>query len=45
VASSGSALTEPVIRDTLDRRYTVKAAVPAAEVKVRPPHERLMALG
>jgi HD-GYP domain-containing protein (c-di-GMP phosphodiesterase class II) len=45
VTSSGSALAEPVIRDTLDRRYAVKAAVPSAAVKVRPPHERLLALG
>jgi hypothetical protein len=28
----------------MDKRYIVKSAVPVDSVKVRPPHERLMAL-
>ena len=44
VAAAGSALGEPVLRDTLDRRYAVRGAVASHRVKVRPPHERLMAL-
>lgn len=44
VSAGGQPLGEPVLRDTLDRRFSVKAAVAAARVKVRPPHERLMAL-
>ena len=37
-------LGEPALRDTLDRRYAVKGAVPPASVRVRPPHERLLAM-
>jgi hypothetical protein len=44
VSASGTPLGEPALRDTLDRRYTVKAAVPISSVKVRPPHERLLAM-
>jgi hypothetical protein len=44
VASSGNPLGEPALRDTLDRRYAVKRAVPPTSVKVRPPHERLQAM-
>lgn len=44
VSASGSPLGEPALRDTLDRRYAVKAAVPAHRVKVIPPHERLLAM-
>ncbi len=44
VSSSGTPLGEPALRDTLDRRYAVKSAVPPGAVKVRPPHERLMAM-
>ena len=44
VSASGSPLGEPALRDTLDQRYTVKAAVPPSAVKVRPPHERLLAM-
>ena len=44
VGASGSPLGEPALRDTIDRRYAVKAAVPPASVKVRPPHERLLAM-
>ena len=41
---SGSPLGEPLVRDTLDPRYSVKSALAPAQVKVRPPHERLLAL-
>jgi hypothetical protein len=44
VSASGSALGEPALRDTIDRRYSVRSAVPPAQVRVRPPHEKLMAL-
>lgn len=44
VSASGNPVGEPALRDTLDRRYSVKAAVSAASVKVRPPHERLLAM-
>jgi hypothetical protein len=44
VAASGMPLGEPTLRDTLDRRYTVKAAVPVSSVKVLPPHDRLLAM-
>lgn len=44
VAPSGLALGEPALRDTLDARHAVRAALPAAELKVRPDDERLLAL-
>lgn len=44
VSACGNPLGEPTLRDTLDRRYAVRAAVPAEQVKVRPQHERLLAL-
>ena len=44
VSASGSPLGEPTLRDTLDSRYTVRAAVAPHLVKVRPQHERLFAL-
>jgi HD-GYP domain-containing protein (c-di-GMP phosphodiesterase class II) len=44
IAASGNPLGEPALRDTVDRRYAVKGAVPPGAVKVRPPHDRLMAL-
>jgi hypothetical protein len=44
ISASGSVLGEPVLRDTLDRRYGVKGAVPVHSVKVLPPHERLLAM-
>ncbi len=44
VSASGNVLMEPAVRDTMDKRYIVKSAVPVDSVKVRPPHERLMAL-
>ena len=44
VATSGLPLGEPALRDTADRRYAVKGAVAAGAVKVRPPHDKLLAL-
>ncbi|MCE2918209.1 MAG: hypothetical protein LW768_22045 [Rubrivivax sp.] len=44
VAASGNALGEPALRDTLDRRYSIKCAVPSDRVRVRPPHDRLLAM-
>jgi hypothetical protein len=44
VSSAGNPLGEPTLRDTIDRRYAVRAAVAPAQVRVRPPHDRLMAL-
>jgi HD-GYP domain-containing protein (c-di-GMP phosphodiesterase class II) len=44
VAPSGLALGEPALRDTLDARYAVRAAVAGASVKVRPDHGRILAL-
>ncbi len=44
VAPSGLALGEPALRDTLEARYAVRAAVAAAAIKVRPDHTRILAL-
>ena len=44
VSPSGTPLGEPALRDTIDRRHAVRAAVPPNQVKVRPQHERLLAL-
>lgn len=44
VSRSGNLIAEPLLRDTMDRRYATKSAVPPASVRVVPPHERLLAL-
>lgn len=44
VAPGGTPLGEPALRDTIERRYAVKAAVAPGQVRVRPPHERLLAM-
>ena len=44
VAPSGMALGEPALRDTVEARFAVRAAVPSALVKVRPDHRRILAL-
>lgn len=44
VGASGTPLGVPALRDTIEQRYTVRSAVPAARVRVRPPHDRLLAL-
>ena len=44
VAPSGMALGEPALRDTLETRFAVRAAVASTLVKVRPDHRRILAL-
>ena len=44
IGAAGHALGEPALRDTLDQRHAVKGAVPADTVRVRPPHEKLLAM-
>lgn len=44
VSAGGTPLGEPALRDTLERRHAVRGAVLSASVRVRPPHERLLAL-
>lgn len=44
VSATGTPLGEPALRDTLEQRYGVKGAVASTKVKVRPPHERLLAM-
>ena len=44
VSASGAPLGEPTLRDTIDSRYAVRSAVPSGKIKVRPPHERLLAM-
>lgn len=44
VAPSGAPLGEPALRDTVDKRHAVKGAVSSQAVRVRPAHEKLLAL-
>ncbi|MBX3600876.1 MAG: hypothetical protein KF863_09630 [Rubrivivax sp.] len=44
VSPSGTPLGEPALRDTIEQRFAVRSAVPPDKVKVRPPHERLLAM-
>ncbi len=44
IGSSGNVMLEPALRDTIERRHAVKAAVACGSVKVRPPHDRLLAM-
>ncbi len=44
VSPRGSPLGEPLPRDTQDQRFSVKHAVTSAQMRVRPPHDRLLAL-
>lgn len=44
VAPSGMALGEPALRDTVEARFAVRAALASAQVKVRPDHRRILAL-
>lgn len=44
VAPSGLALGEPALRDTVQARYAVRAALPSSQMKVRPDHRRILAL-
>lgn len=44
VAPSGAPMGTPALRDTLDKRFAVKAAVSVDKIKVIPPHDRLLAM-
>jgi HD-GYP domain-containing protein (c-di-GMP phosphodiesterase class II) len=44
LSHSGSLIAEPLLRDTMDRRFAAKSAVAPSRVRVIPPHERLLAL-
>ena len=44
LSHSGNLIAEPLLRDTMDRRYAAKSAVAPDRVRVIPPHERLLAL-
>lgn len=44
ISVAGNVLGEPALRDTIETRFAVKSAVPPGQVKVRPPHERLLAM-
>lgn len=44
VAANDLALGEPVLRDTVEARFAVRAAVPSAQIKVLPDHRRILAL-
>ncbi len=44
VGVSGMAMTDPILRDTADARWQVKAALTAADVRVIPIHAKVMAL-
>ncbi|MFN9745131.1 MAG: hypothetical protein ACK57B_05760 [Betaproteobacteria bacterium] len=44
VSASGGVYSEPVLRQTHDRRYAVKSAVPPQRVKVRFQHDGVLAL-
>ena len=44
VAASGLPLGEPALRDTSDRRYAVKGLIAANAVRVRPSHQKLLAM-
>jgi hypothetical protein len=44
LSASGSVFAEPLLRDTLERRHAVKAAVPPARVKVRFSHDKVLGL-
>lgn len=45
VAPTGMPLGEPTLRDTIDPRFAVRGAVPVDQVKLHPPHERVLAMG
>lgn len=44
LSPSGNLITDPLLRDTMDRRHAAKGAVAPAAVRVVPPHDRLLAL-
>lgn len=44
VSASGSAMGEPILRDTSDARWQVRSALAVSAVKVRPVHAKVIAL-
>lgn len=44
VSASGTPFGEPMLREPIENRFSVKAAVASSAVNVRPPHEQLMAM-
>lgn len=44
VNAAGAPMTDPVVRDTADARHAIKCAMGTRQVKVLPPHERILAL-
>jgi hypothetical protein len=44
ISASGNVYAEPMLRDTLEQRHAVKAAVMPERVKVRFVHEKVLAL-
>jgi HD-GYP domain-containing protein (c-di-GMP phosphodiesterase class II) len=44
VSGSGTVLVTPALRDTIEQRFSVKNALAPHAVRVRPPHERLLAM-
>lgn len=44
VGAGGAPLGEPALRDTVERRFAVKGAVPSQAVRVIPPHDKLLAM-
>lgn len=44
VSAGGTPLGEPALRNTIETRHAVKGAVAPADVRVRPQHERLLAM-
>ncbi|MDQ2780520.1 MAG: hypothetical protein M3Y32_13295 [Pseudomonadota bacterium] len=44
ISPGGTPLGEPALRDTIEARHAVKGAVAPAQVRVRPQHERLLAM-
>lgn len=44
ITASGTPHPEPLLRDTLDRRFEVKGAVAAERVRMHVPHDKVLAL-
>jgi hypothetical protein len=44
IAPNGDVYSKPVLRDTLEQRHAVKAAVKPDRVKVRIAHDKVLAL-
>ncbi len=44
VNASGAPISDPVLRDTADVKHAIKGALSVKQVRVSPPHERILAL-